>query len=72
LFTLLVQHGGTASCAAQPELPPLDSNPSSQIATTVGQLDKPITSRRNDEVGVLVRSLERLRKSMRAAMARLR
>jgi methyl-accepting chemotaxis protein len=39
---------------------------------SLGQLDKPITSRRNDELGVLVRSLERLRKSMRAAMARLR
>ncbi len=39
---------------------------------SLGQLDEPITSRRKDEIGVLVRSLERLRKSMRAAMARLR
>lgn len=39
---------------------------------SLGQLDEPITSKRKDEIGVLVRSLERLRKSMRAAMARLR
>jgi methyl-accepting chemotaxis protein len=39
---------------------------------SMGELDRPITVGRQDEIGLLARSLERLRKSMRAAMARLR
>jgi methyl-accepting chemotaxis protein len=39
---------------------------------SMGELDKPISHRRRDEIGLLAESLERLRKSMRAAMARLR
>ncbi len=38
---------------------------------STGQLDEAIPASRNDEIGVLARSLERLRISMRAAMARL-
>jgi methyl-accepting chemotaxis protein len=39
---------------------------------SMGELDKPIAVTRKDELGLLARSLERLRKSMRAAIARLR
>jgi methyl-accepting chemotaxis protein len=39
---------------------------------SLGELDTPIPSGRTDELGLLARSLERLRKSMKAAMARLR
>jgi methyl-accepting chemotaxis protein len=39
---------------------------------SMGELEKPIVVGRKDEIGLLARSLERLRKSMRAAMARLR
>ena len=38
---------------------------------SLGELDKPIVARGHDEISSLARSLERLRKSMRAAMARL-
>ncbi|WP_176065558.1 HAMP domain-containing protein [Anaeromyxobacter diazotrophicus] len=37
----------------------------------LGELDEPIASSRNDELGQLARSLERLRKSMKAALRRL-
>ncbi len=36
-----------------------------------GHLDKPVTIQSNDEVGELARSLERMRASLKAAMARL-
>ena len=39
---------------------------------SLGELRTPIAMKGNDELSVLARSLERLRKSMRAAMARLR
>jgi methyl-accepting chemotaxis protein len=39
---------------------------------SMGALEKPITFAGHDEIGLLARSLERLRKSMRAAMARLK
>jgi len=38
---------------------------------SLGELQVPIVSRGNDELALLARSLERLRKSMRAAMSRL-
>jgi len=38
---------------------------------SLGELDTPIVWRSNDELSVLARSLERVRRSMRAAMARL-
>lgn len=39
---------------------------------SLGELDAPITVARHDELGLLAHSLERLRKSMKSAMARLR
>jgi len=36
-----------------------------------GRLDTPVTIQSNDEVGELARSLERMRASLKAAMARL-
>jgi methyl-accepting chemotaxis protein len=39
---------------------------------SLGELRTPIAMKGNDELSVLARSLERLRKSMRAAMARIR
>jgi len=38
---------------------------------SMGELQTPIVARGNDELALLARSLERLRKSMRAAMSRL-
>jgi methyl-accepting chemotaxis protein len=38
---------------------------------STGELDKPITSTRQDELGRLAESLERLRKSMKSAISRL-
>ncbi len=38
---------------------------------SLGALDRPIPSSRKDELGLLAKSLERLRKSMKAAIARL-
>jgi methyl-accepting chemotaxis protein len=38
---------------------------------SLGELERPIALDRNDELGLLAQSLERLRKSMAAAMARL-
>src|SRR6266496_2249423 len=38
---------------------------------SLGELDQPIASSRHDELGLLAQSLERLRKSMRAAFKRL-
>ena len=40
-------------------------------AMSLGALDRPIPSSRKDELGLLAMSLERLRKSMKAAIARL-
>jgi len=38
---------------------------------SLGELQTPIVARGKDEISVLAKSLERVRKSMRAAMARL-
>jgi methyl-accepting chemotaxis protein len=38
---------------------------------SLGELEQPVVSSRSDEVGLLAESLERLRKSMRAALRRL-
>jgi len=38
---------------------------------SLGEIDEPIETSRRDELGLLARSLERLRKSMKAALARL-
>lgn len=40
-------------------------------AMSMGDLDKPMPASRRDEMGILGRSLERLRKSMKAAMSRI-
>ena len=40
-------------------------------AMSMGELDRPMPASRRDEIGLLGRSLERLRKSMKAAMARI-
>jgi methyl-accepting chemotaxis protein len=39
---------------------------------SLGELDAPISVSRHDELGLLAHSLERLRRSMKSAMARLR
>ena len=38
---------------------------------SLGELEQPVVSSRSDEIGLLAESLERLRKSMRAALRRL-
>lgn len=51
---------------------PLERLATAADAISMGELDNPVVAERNDEIGDLARSLERMRLSLQAAMNRLR
>lgn len=51
---------------------PLERLATAADAISMGELDTPVVPERNDEIGDLAHSLERMRLSLQAAMARLR
>lgn len=51
---------------------PLERLATAADAISMGELDTPVLPERNDEIGDLARSLERMRLSLQAAMSRLR
>jgi methyl-accepting chemotaxis protein len=69
LAALLV--AGIARAASTVLIRPILALTEAADRMSLGEVDEPIRSARNDELGRLARSLERLRKSLKAAFARI-
>ncbi len=61
----------TATLASRALVRPIVEMTYAADRMSMGELDEPISASAHDELGVLAHSLERLRKSQKAALARL-